>query len=307
MSQSPLLPLPISYVHGRYLLFSATAASYLRREHNIGGVLFGSLPQIPQQNVFLGLPLELMPEEARVLVDNGIAYLRDDRGRHEEALDGVDNADKVAYIADLKRQGSEAARIQASRKEKKREVSLQKLAQKNANHRGEFNGATTPPPSQEGHAEESLFESRTPGRPSTPASSYSRSSIDVPELGVTPATSDLLLPPQYTQSNHEIKVPNSYPLYAHLHSKGYFISPGLRFGCQYMAYPGDPLRFHSHFLAVGYGWDEEIDLMDIVGGGRLGTGVKKSFLIGGLETNEEESQGDRDSSVRSWSIEWAGM
>jgi len=93
-------------------------------------------------------------------------------------------------------------------------------------------------------------------------------------------------------------MPTSYPLYAHLHGLGYFLSPGLRFGCQYLVYPGDPLRFHSHFLAVGVDWDQEIDLMDIVGGGRLGTGVKKGYLLGG-----REPEGD----VRTFSVEWAGM
>ena len=51
---SPILPIPISYVSGRYLLFSIDAVTYLRREHHICGVLVGTLPQIPQQNVFLG-------------------------------------------------------------------------------------------------------------------------------------------------------------------------------------------------------------------------------------------------------------
>jgi tRNA-splicing endonuclease subunit Sen34 len=87
-----------------------------------------------------------------------------------------------------------------------------------------------------------------------------------------------------------------------LHSKGYFLSPGLRFGCQYVVYPGDPLRFHSHFLAVAADWDQEIDLMDIVGGGRLGTGVKKGYLIGGVEPGPE-----KEGEVRTFSVEWAVM
>ena len=89
-----------------------------------------------------------------------------------------------------------------------------------------------------------------------------------------------------------------------------------------MAYPGDPLRYHSHFLANGLQWDEEFDLLDLVGGGRLGTGVKKSFVIGGLEAQGLKNgngegvaggggdDGDGDGGerkVRAFSIEWAGM
>ena len=89
-----------------------------------------------------------------------------------------------------------------------------------------------------------------------------------------------------------------------------------------MAYPGDPLRYHSHFLANGLQWDEGFDLLDLVGGGRLGTGVKKSFVLGGLEAvgdvekvddggEGKEDEGDGgdggERKVRAFSIEWAGM
>jgi len=79
--------------------------------------------------------------------------------------------------------------------------------------------------------------------------------------------------------------------------------PGLRFGCDYNVYPGDPLRFHSHFAAVSYEWDEEICLLDLIGGGRLGTRVKKGFLIGGDDVEETS----KDNTVRTFCIEWGGM
>lgn len=62
--------------------------------------------------------------------------------------------------------------------------------------------------------------------------------------------------------------------------------------------------------------------MDIVGGGRLGTGVKKGFLVGGLvvddeverrekEEREEKGEGNEkrqeEDKVRTWSLEWAAM
>ena len=68
-----------------------------------------------------------------------------------------------------------------------------------------------------------------------------------------------------------------------------------------MAYPGDPLRFHSHFITRGLGWDEEIDLIDIVGGGRLGTGVKKAWMFGG-----QPDRGDT-AETRVFCVEWGGF
>lgn len=43
----------------------------LRSQHHICGILTGTLPHLSQQNVFLGVPLLLMPEEVVLLVDKG--------------------------------------------------------------------------------------------------------------------------------------------------------------------------------------------------------------------------------------------
>lgn len=121
-----------------------------------------------------------------------------------------------------------------------------------------------------------------------------------------PSTSDSLYhnlpPPSPSKPSSLAPAPSktSYPLYKHLHANSYFLSPGLRFGCQFMAYPGDPLRFHSHFVVTGMGWDEEIEMRDIVGGGRLGTGVKKAWMVGG----EDE---DKPGVVRTFCVEWGGF
>ena len=127
---------------------------------------------------------------------------------------------------------------------------------------------------------------------------------------ITPTTAPEYLPgplrdPRFPLPNVR---PSSFSLFKMLHSKGYFLSPGLRFGCQYMAYPGDPLRFHSHFLAIGVDWDEEIDLLDIVGGGRLGTAVKKGFLLGGPVPSDTSHEGETSrGEARAFCIEWGGM
>jgi tRNA splicing endonuclease len=61
-------------------------------------------------------------------------------------------------------------------------------------------------------------------------------------------------------------------------------------------------RFHSHFLVNGMDWDEEFDLLSLTAQGRLATGVKKSYLIGGeAESDTKEEQ------CRAFCVEWAGM
>lgn len=302
---------PISYISGRYLLFSIDDVTYLRREHNICGVLIGTLPQIPQQNVFLGLPLELMPEEARLLVDKGVACIVDE-AKAQDGMKSLMEEDRRNYLRELESQGQHASRIKSDRARQQREQAVEKLDEKSkAKARAAMAATDNSEPAslmaQSSSVLDVVTEESTPSAPSTTSSALTQR-----PMGITPATSYPPLPHPTSIPNQLLskpKVPSSYPLFAHLHSHGYFLSPGLRFGCQYVAYPGDPLRFHSHFLVVSAEWDENIDLMDIINGGRLGTGVKKGFLLGGPQKaqSDVESEAERVESVRTFSIEWAGM
>jgi len=306
MAANADLSIPISFVSGRYLLFSVHAATYLRREHNIGGVLIGTLPQVPQQNVFLGLPVELMPEEARLLVERGVCVIVNEYNAHATGMASLLKEERQRYLHTLQSEGHEAAKIQAKKKEQQREAALTKLMQPPSAQSTRTHAKWAAANSDLGEEKINLdlFETGSSSQSTIAANPESA-------MGITPATSyppldvsvarkrDMPLP----------DVPTSYPVFALLHEKGYFLAPGIRFGCQYVAYPGDPLRFHSHFLVVGTTMDEEIDLMDIVNGGRLGTGVKKGFLLGGSEISENVSSNGEafPSYVRTFSIEWAGM
>lgn len=298
---SVLEPIPISLIAGRYLLFDVNVVTYLRRNHNICGVLIGGIPQIPQQNVFLGLPVQLLPEEARLLVKKGVAYIIDDSAWHKQRFTTLEGEERRRYLDSLRTQGLKAKRA-AEEGAKQRQA--RGLAKQAAVRR-----AKNTPSTQDSNdkdisnvpedSSETLFSDERPESPSP--SSISKSDAPYAITPTTTYTPDSL--PEDTPKQALPPVPPSYPLFAHLHSCGYFITPGLRFGCDYTAYPGDPLRFHSHFLAVGYGWEEEIPMLDLVGGGRLGTGVKKGFLIGGEDT-EAQSEGDN---VRTFCVEWGGM
>lgn len=66
---------------------------------------------------------------------------------------------------------------------------------------------------------------------------------------------------------------------ADLHSKNYWVTAGVKFGGDFLVYPGDPHRYHSHFVAVVVGWEQNILPHDIVSFGRLGTVVKKALVL----------------------------
>ena len=323
-SNAPELPFPIFQVSQaveRYLLYDINSITWLRRAHNILGVLIGTLPQIPQQNVFLGLPLELQPEEARLLVEKGLGFIVDDLQWHEESMRSMTPAQKEAFISSLRKEGTNAARTVERQKQQRTEQAMKKLQLGKGKGSSESPSFSTPQPLEGQDGDESLFSP-----PSIEDSPSRDSTFSITPWTITPTTS---YPPPSQPSSHSFsrspKVdPASYALFKHLHSLSYFLSPGLRFGCQFLVYPGDPLRFHSHFLATSAEWDEEINLLDLVGGGRLGTGVKKGWLIGGVEKEPQQEQGripetestpnkefstdDRgESRVRTFCIEWGGM
>lgn len=335
-------PFPISRIADRYLLFDVDIISHCRRNHNVCGMLVGTIPNLSQQNVFLGIPVELMPEEARVLVEIGAAYIVDDEEVHRKNFGEISRAERLEWMQEMDRRGLEITRqTEETKKQKqdkvlkekgiKREESVAEststdvasfvetssttgsdlgFIMKGASFSDSWIDVPTPENSQTS-TDTSLFESTPPpptsSRPSTTQKHFVTPTTSYPPLPSPPANPSTLLP----------TVPNSYPLFRYLHSLGYYHMPGLRFGCHYNSYPGDPLRFHSHFAATGMGWDEEFELLDVVGGGRLATGTKKAYMIGGEDedisrlkrdgkSNDREGNGDKRD-VRAFSIEWAGM
>ncbi|KAH7395011.1 tRNA-splicing endonuclease-like protein subunit sen34 [Phaeosphaeria sp. MPI-PUGE-AT-0046c] len=352
-------PFPISRVADRYLLFSIDVISHCRRNHNICGLLIGTIPNLSQQNVFLGIPVELMPEEARVLVERGAAYIVDDAEEHQKTFGKMSREERLNWLEQMDRRGEEVTRGVEELKEMKKDKALKErglrrevlekregsvaesvaseatlqadsdassdsglgFIMKGSSFVGSASAASTPK-SDAATNEASLFDP-TPASPAPSAVSSSTSKgLSSQKHFVTPTTSYPPLPSPKDAGLELPLVPKSYPLFRYLHSLGYYHMPGLRFGCHYNSYPGDPLRYHSHFAATGLGWDDEFELLDIVGGGRLATGTKKAYMIGGEDVDvarrkgktmegaglfSDDVDGEDQREVRAFSIEWAAI
>uniref|UniRef100_A0A8C1QYN2 tRNA-splicing endonuclease subunit Sen34 n=1 Tax=Cyprinus carpio TaxID=7962 RepID=A0A8C1QYN2_CYPCA len=68
-------------------------------------------------------------------------------------------------------------------------------------------------------------------------------------------------------------------VYRDLRNKGFYLTSAGKFGGDFLVYPGDPLRFHAHFIALCISVDEELPLCDILAIARLGSNVKKTVLL----------------------------
>uniref|UniRef100_A0A9L0SSQ6 tRNA-splicing endonuclease subunit SEN34 n=1 Tax=Equus caballus TaxID=9796 RepID=A0A9L0SSQ6_HORSE len=74
---------------------------------------------------------------------------------------------------------------------------------------------------------------------------------------------------------HELR----YSIYRDLWERGFFLSAAGKFGGDFLVYPGDPLRFHAHYIAQCWAPGDPIPLQDLVSAGRLGTSVRKTLLL----------------------------
>jgi tRNA-splicing endonuclease subunit Sen34 len=117
-------PFPISRIADRYLLFSIDIISHCRRNHNICGMLVGTIPNLSQQNVFLGIPLELMPEEARVLVERGAAYIVDDTDAHKKTFGEMSREERLKWLEEMDHRGAEVTRGTEELKEMRKDKAL---------------------------------------------------------------------------------------------------------------------------------------------------------------------------------------
>ncbi|KEY66588.1 hypothetical protein S7711_01882 [Stachybotrys chartarum IBT 7711] len=284
-------PVRISKIAGRYLVFDSDGISLLRRQESISGTLAGTTPQQPTQNQYLGLPIELRPEEAEILARKKVAYIVDDVAAHQAAFRSVDSPERKQYIQSLRKQKQRAQAVLAESVAEKaaqyaqRSKKSRDSSQKQAKHLGES------------VANETLFDDRTSSpRPTAPQAATLA-------ITPTPGVDVMSLSPNAVSGPRD--APESSPLLQFFKNCGYYTTPGLRFGARYSVYPGDPLRFHAHHMANEYSWDEEIPILDVVGGGRLATAVKKSLLIGGQKQSETDSSDEN--TVKLYSIEWAAM
>ncbi|KAF3932332.1 hypothetical protein ABW19_dt0209890 [Dactylella cylindrospora] len=269
------------------------------------GTLFGTLPQAQQQNIFHGLPLELMKEEARLLVEKGAAIIVDDVATHIQAVEMLTEDDKVEILA-LK------AEEQDKLAEANREESLRKkeIAIKHAKSSGKWKDKPPKPPKAKSATETEASGAKSDG-------TQKNNEDTGPRQYIIPMTSSPIGQYSLEMPESSLHTPDTpvarYEVYKYLQSRGYFLSPGLRFGCQFVAYPGDPLRFHSHFLVKSLDWDEEMPILDLVGGGRLGTGVKKAWMIAGKSKSDvgTEEEGIKEENanggMRAFCIEWGGF
>ncbi|GAA5966331.1 hypothetical protein JCM3765_005260 [Sporobolomyces pararoseus] len=330
-------PIRLRVSNQKAYLWDLNDIQRLRVQHHICGSLQGTLPQVTQQNVFLGLPLVLAPEEVVLLVKNRIAVIVDEKSSYsrpdlnqseqysQSRKQAIQEQQKSIHEYEEKKkiEMKEKHRDQIELKRKKRQLKQLELAQTAAAEEEEQGFQVFVPDLKQGQ--------ETTGPPSTSSSSTTTTtSKDPPDLSSIPYT--ILIDttsssyPWYDpdsptttystlESAKEAKVWN-YPtnklqqskckVFEDLWRKGFYMGIGLRFGGDFLVYPGDPLRYHSHFtLTVLSTSVTTIMPLDLVAYGRLATAVKKAHLLASWDEQADEEGGQ--GKAQYLSLEWAAF
>ncbi|KAA1079079.1 tRNA-splicing endonuclease subunit [Puccinia graminis f. sp. tritici] len=309
-------PIPIYVSNGEAYIWAVDQVERLRIDYQISGLLTGTLPQLAQQNVFLGLPLQLMPEEVVVLVELGIAVLVDDLKAHRPAT----VEESTEYQARRDQEIAEERRLTAIREGERRAAAQEVYRSQIAAAEQKRRARQPKPPSRTEDGDEGSEEIQQGMLVPDGLDEKSKPAISPVQVPYFVPIHLQSHPPTHTPEHPDVVHHHldsarraglwTFPdnqlqrarsaVFSALWRQGMFLGIGLKFGCDFLVYPGDSLRFHSHFACtVIQDPDKPIAPLSLVSYGRLATAVKKSHL---LACWDEHSH-----AVRFLSLEWAGM
>ncbi|XP_055871790.1 tRNA-splicing endonuclease subunit Sen34-like [Biomphalaria glabrata] len=311
----------IFYTHGSFFLWNAEDVQMLREECRIIGKLTGCLPRAPRQNNYLGLPLQLMPEEAKLLVDIEAAVVVEEDPVSEDLKIKREKAFKEVREENLKiqqklyqevRQQEVQHRFKdiiAGKKAKKR-----KLAQSSSKQDDNLieNSATASDPSKNEDPQRSGNPGGGDGTNTISDTDDETDKLTVQDIVQSEPSSKHALVQIFTESpwNQSLHIyedweyPNTekelirYLVFKDLWKKGFYMTSGSKFGGDFLVYPGDPARYHSHYIAICKNQYDETPSLEIVSYGRLASNVRKTALICSVDHNRK---------VLYTSIKWTGI
>ncbi|ELT88553.1 hypothetical protein CAPTEDRAFT_218766, partial [Capitella teleta] len=266
----------ISNEHFLLLGKSSTDACSVREDHRIVGHLVGCLPRLPRQNISLGLPLQLLKEEAALLIQRGLAKVITD----DSSLP-LPNQEEVEKFVEKREDLYNDQR--SSRREERKQVVLKH--------------ASKVLEGKKGKKRKELKKREEKGEHVT---AEEWKAIDAMELDVDAMLNHNLqrensfiqihtATPELHRRREDIEFEWSFPAtnadklrcaaFSELWCRGFFLTSAGKFGGDFLVYPGDPCRFHSKYIAVCLPEDQKFTNLDMTSIARLGTAVKKLLIL----------------------------
>ncbi|RWS29230.1 tRNA-splicing endonuclease subunit Sen34-like protein [Leptotrombidium deliense] len=239
--------------------------------YRITGSLVGCLPGHSYQNSQLGVPLQLMREEANILIENKICKLMQFNEKRYETV----NKEVSAQFEDQRNKSFlEYKKLLKDERVQQMKRKCEEIAAGKKKRRTEMENVTL--------TENECIEQEIKRLPEVtydlfPIQMFTR----CPSLsGYSDAEEFIDITSQwdYPQSEDEIC---KYRIFKDLWSKGYFLTNGFKFGCDYLVYESDPCMCHAKYMVVCVA-DNELSSLNLHILGRLSGQVNKQVLIASI-------------------------
>ncbi|OUM55180.1 hypothetical protein BVG19_g4670 [[Candida] boidinii] len=313
--------IPIVISHDKAFLFDLSHIEQIRREYGIIGVLSGTLPIAPQQNILLGLPLLLSIDEVLYLIMNDVCYLINNKVLIEDKyFDSMNYNEKLKLetsYRDLISRKIEIRSLNYLNNLKNRGIDIDKLQVKNSNSKSDKTGYYV----ETLNSTDNSFSNKIENSQDYEVQKNLLANFIGKLINTNNKNNKSI------RMNKKFKILlNDFLVFNYLKQNyNQCLLPGIRFGGKYVSYPGDILKYHSHFIVNTRDYyKEDINLFTLSNGGRLATGVKKLWLISGMKEGDvntekkDECDGGEDIDVikalkhdkrvcKCFTIEWSGF
>ena len=278
----------LHFCHGKIFVWSPEDAILLREKFRIIGTNFGCYPLKPKQNIQLGLPLLLSNVEAKYVLEHQNFILL-------QSSIFSDDVDLQKHQVTIVEKRHLQHKIQTKLKQDQKWNDLDEMA--NEIKKGKLTKVlrkkSLPSPSVEGTVDSNKGKkigcSSLNSFTSDDFEKFKRTEIEkIEQFGYEQTWINM---PIKSELNHEHKKlcasdiylsdieKIKYAVFCDLHTQGYFITDGLKFGGHFLVYPGDPGLYHSIFIVFCIGFKEKLSATDYSALGRLATSVKKTLLL----------------------------
>ncbi|XP_053177527.1 tRNA-splicing endonuclease subunit Sen34 [Scomber japonicus] len=256
------------------------------RSQGLVGALLGSLARTPRQNSRLGRPLLLLPEEERLLTE-----------RHAAATaTAAPPGSKEAGGAELRQQVEQYEEEQQRSYEEQSVLALED--RKSALRRAMTSSHTDPGAGTTDEALQGRLEALDQSFTFPRSGMAVQLSTARAGLSYCPEARDFLQADWLMRKRDDPRGAARYQVFIDLRGRGFYLTSAGKFGGDFLVYPGDPLRFHAHFIAVCVSLDESVCLLDVLAIARLGSNVKKTVLL---------CSPGAGGGVAYTSLQWSGM
>nr|CAB3267293.1 tRNA-splicing endonuclease subunit Sen34-like [Phallusia mammillata] len=278
------LSITLHFCNGRYFVWNPIEIMHIRENLHIIGFAVGCYPPKPRQNVQLSVPVQLTNVEAKFVVDNAPCVLvnKNCLSTSQPSPEEFMLKRKQQHEIQMHIKGKEKVTLIDSLETTIKEGKLQKKKKITDDHNStcDMESDFEKLKESELHKVQQLHTNQLWIKTEQQGTCLNTLSINSAQI--------------HLDADEALQ----YCVFKDLHSKGYFLTDGLKFGGHFLVYPGEPGIYHSMYIAVCLSCETQLTAADYSAMGRLASTVKKTLLL---------CSADKKDCVKYLSVAWSGL